>query len=87
MPTVPLPELALAAWQRCDDSAQWVAIDHGCTLTAAHREHRDAASQQAKARGGNPHNLSCVSRPLVETVLACIDRRCGAWQLTPTATR
>ena len=46
----------------------------------------DAASQQAWAKGGDPRNLSCVSRPLVETVLACVDRRCGAWQLTPTAT-
>ena len=78
--------LALSAWQGCDDSAQCVAVDHGCTLTAAHRDHRDAASRQAWAQGGDPRNLSCVSRPLVETVLACVDQRCGAWQLTPTAT-
>lgn len=86
MPKEPLPELALLAWQRCNDSAQCVAIDPGCTLTATYRDHRDAASQQAWAKGGDPRKLSCARWPLVETVLACVDRRCGAWQLTPTAT-
>ncbi len=77
--------LELSAWQQCDDTTQCVAIDHGCTLTAAHRDHREAASARAWAKGGDPRNLSCVSPPRVETVLACVDRRCGAWQLTTAA--
>lgn len=78
--------LGLATWQACADATQCVAIDYGCSLTAAHRDHVDAARQRAWARGGDPRNQSCDSPALVEPVLACIDLRCGAWLLTPTAT-
>ena len=78
--------LRLAAWQTCADATQCVAIDYGCSLTAAHRDHVDAARQRAWARGGDPRNQSCDSPARVEPVLACIALRCGVWQLTPTAT-
>jgi hypothetical protein len=77
--------LGLTSWQTCNDATQCVVIDYGCSLTAAHRDHSAAARQQAWARGGDPRDRSCV-RPLrLEPVLACVDRRCGVWLLTPTA--
>ena len=78
--------LALAEWQRCDDSAQCVAVDNGCLPSAVHRDHGRAARERSWARGGDPRALECDVRVRADIVLACVDRRCGAWQLTPTVT-
>ena len=73
--------LELQAWQACDDGAQCVAIDNGCLLTAVHGDHRTRAAQRALARGGDPRAMSCEVLALNDTVLACVQRRCGAWRL------
>jgi hypothetical protein len=78
--------LALSEWQACDDSAQCVAVDNGCLPTAVHRDHWKPARDRSWARGGDPRALECDVRVRADIVLACVDRRCGAWRLTPTAT-
>lgn len=75
--------LGLSAWQRCDDAGQCLAVDNGCLLTAAHRDHWPAARDQAWRRGGDPRAMSCEPRVRDDLVLACIDQRCGAWQIAP----
>ncbi len=76
-------QLGLSAWQHCDLAEQCLAVDNGCLLSAVHRDHWPAARDQAWRRGGDPRAMSCEPRVRDDTVLACIDHRCGAWQIAP----
>jgi hypothetical protein len=73
--------LGIEAWQRCGDSAECVLVAYGCSLTAAHRDHRQLATERAWSVGANPRTRNCTGAPEADSVAACVGGRCGAWVL------